>query len=70
VRLASWSLQRSSERLKGGSASHQANIPLLEGVYSHVFAIISFGSGLCLFCSAHFNIYIKKYQAQNLGLSG
>jgi hypothetical protein len=53
VRLAYWSLQRSSERLKGDSASHQANIPLLEGVYSHVLAIISFGSGLCLFCSAH-----------------
>jgi hypothetical protein len=54
VQLASWSLQCSSELLRGDSASHQANTPLLEGAYSQVIAIILFGIGLRLFCSAHF----------------
>jgi hypothetical protein len=54
VQLASWSLQRSSELLREDSASHQANTPLLEGAYSHVIAIVSFGIDLRLFCSAHF----------------
>lgn len=45
----------------------RTGIPALESGYTQVLVIISHGSGLCLYCTAHIDIFIE--QAQNLGLS-